>query len=87
MHRQISQKPAHFLSAQMFDSTWDVQLCFVAKKSSKSSKNDLNTDLCADYWVQMILEVDFVEVQPVLGCPGVDHSEKAFLFLDTDLIS
>ena len=31
--------------------------------------------------VQMILEVDCVEVQPVLGCPGVDHFEKAFLFL------
>ena len=58
-----------------------------SSKSSKSSKNDLNTDLCADYWVHMILEVDFVEVQHVLDCPGVDHSEKAFLFLDTDLIS
>ena len=37
--------------------------------------------------VQMILEVDFVEVQTVLGCLGVDHHRKAFLFLDTDLIS
>ena len=53
----------------------------------QNSKNDSNTDLCADYWVQMILEVDFVEVQPVLGCPGVDHFEKAFLLLHTDLIS
>ena len=55
--------------------------------SKKSSRNDSNTALYADYWVQMILEVDFVEVQPVLGCPGVDHFEKAFLFLDNDLIS
>ena len=58
-----------------------------ALQQKKGSKNDSNTDLCSDYWVQMIPEVDFVEVQPVLGCSGVDHSEKAFLFLDTDLIS
>ena len=58
-----------------------------ALQQKKGSKNDSNTDLCSDYWVQMILEVDFVEVQPVLGCPGVDHFEKAFLCIDTDLIS
>ena len=75
--RHISQKCCHESPYGMYN--------FACTK--KSSKNDSNTDLCADYWVQMILEVDFVEVQPVLGCPGVDHSEKAFLFLDTDLIS
>ena len=45
------------------------------------------TNLRVDCWVQMIPEVDFVEVQPELGCPGVEDHRKAFLFLETDSIS